>query len=204
MPRSSTERLGAIQLPDPAPHLNDQLRRRSLRLHRSSGQQAQCRRQTDAALITHLDLDCIFHVPCTLPDLLPRDRRPIIPVLRHSTDPRATADVGASLISMAGPLPFDALVPPPWTFSGNLYASLRQTCQLRHKTTLDELCMSRRTDTLSEMSLQVGHAWFHNREQYHCVTAEGQLDWPCRHYWSHCPDAAHLRAQVALQLGRSI
>jgi|KBSSwiStaDraftv2_1062776.scaffolds.fasta_scaffold02472_14 hypothetical protein len=200
MPRSSAERLRSEQIPDPArttvvycdDYADDYIGQQISKLHADL--------DTDAAMITHLDSDCLFHSPCNLPALIAKDGRPIIRVLTQSRRP-ASDGWRSCIIDLHGrPLPFDPLTPAPWTYTRDLYASLRETCHQRHHTPLKAWCLARRCDTVSEFSLLVAQAWFHHRDQYHWVAADSHLNWPCMQYWSRSPRANEVRAALAYQL----
>ncbi len=202
LPRSSAERFRSEQIPDPArttvvycdDYADDYIGQQVSKLHADL--------HTDAALITHLDSDCVFEAPCNLPAQLTQDGCPIIRVLSQSRR-RASDGWRHCVTDLHGrPLPFDALAAPPWTYSRSLYASLRETCQQRHHMTLEAWCLARRCDTVSEFSLLAAQAWFHHRDQYHWIAADAHPNWPCRQYWSRSPRAAHLRSALAQQLGQ--
>jgi len=201
MPESSRERLRGNEFPASAQaivlrcqdYADDYLGQQVTKLNAD--------RFTDAPLIAHIDSDNIFRAPCSLPSLLTKDGRPVIRILRHSRRPssdgwrRCIADFHGEA------LPFDALVPPPLVYSRDLYLSLRRKCLLRHGVMLDEWCLSRRIDRMSEFGLLAGQAWFHHREDYCWVAADDEVDWPCQAYWSRSPRAARQRADLALRLG---
>jgi hypothetical protein len=155
---------------------------------------------TDAQLIAHIDSDCIFSTRCTLPTLLTRNERPVIRFLRRSR--RRTSDGWRQCITdfHGEALPFDVLVTPPHVYSRDLYRELRGRCRLRHRVTLDEWCLSRRIDSLSEFGLLAAEAWFHHRENYFWVAADDGTEWPCRQYWTRGPGAARQLADLAHQL----
>jgi hypothetical protein len=202
MPRSSAERLRAEQIPDPVrtivvycdDYVDDYIGQQVSKLNADL--------LTDAGLITHLDSDCVFEAPCNLRLLLTKGGRPIIRVLPQPRRPASDGWRRCVTEFHGQPLPFDALAPAPWTYSRSLYASLRETCQQRHHTTLEAWCLARRCDTVSEFSLLAAQAWFHHRDQYHWIPVDAHANWPCRQYWSRSPRAAHLRSAVARQLER--
>jgi hypothetical protein len=157
---------------------------------------------SDASLIAHIDSDSVFRVSCSLPMLLVKDGRPVIRVLWRSRRPpsdgwrRCVADFHGEA------LPFDVLAPPPYVFSRDLYARLRRQCMMRHGVGLEEWCLSRRADRLSEFGLLVGEAWLHQRDDYCWTAADDETGWPCQWYWSRSPAAAKQRAAIAYQLKR--
>lgn len=155
---------------------------------------------TDAPLIAHMDSDSIFSASCSLAALLTKNDRPVIRVLWRSR--RGPHDGWRRCIAdfHGEPLPFDVLTPPPYVYSRELYGNLRRHCLSRHGIGLDEWCLSRRVDSLSEFGLLAAQAWFHHRDDYCWVAADDQVDWPCHGYWSRSPTAAKQRAVLARQL----
>jgi hypothetical protein len=156
---------------------------------------------TDAPLIAHIDSDCIFHAPCALPALLTKNGRPVIRILRRSRRPASDGWRRCIADFHGEPLPFDVLAPPPFVYARGLYGSLRGHCRSRHGATLDEWCLSRRIDCMSEFGLLAAQAWFHHRDDYCWIAADDEVGWPCHAYWSRSPGAARQRADLALQLG---
>jgi hypothetical protein len=158
---------------------------------------------TDAPRIAHVDSDCIFSMPCSLSALLESNGRPVIRILWRSRRP--TSDGWRRCIQdfHGEPLPFDVLVPPPFVYSRELYASLRTLCRHRHALALDEWCLARSVDSLSEFALLAAHAWFHHRDEYSWTAADDEVGWPCRAYWSRSPAAPRQRAAIADQLGHA-
>ena len=201
MPRSSAERLRAEQIADPArtvvdycdEYVDDYVGQQVSKLYADQ--------YSDADMITHIDSDCVFEAPCDLSALVARAGRPTVRMRSRSRRPtsdgwrRCVADLYGE------PLPFDPLTPAPWTYSRNLYASLRETCLQRHRTTLADWCMARRCDMISEFSLLAAEAWFHHQDEYDWATTDSHPDWPCRQYWSRGPRARQVRAAVSQQLG---
>jgi hypothetical protein len=200
MPRSSAQRFNVGLIPDPArtvvascdDYADDYVGQQISKLHAD-----QC---TDSAVITHVDSDCVFEGPCDLSRLLDDGGRPIISVWSQSRRPVSDGWRQCVVDFYGQPLPFDALTAPPWTYSRGLYASLREACQRRHHTTLQSWCLARRCDTVSEFSLLGAQAWFNHRDEYHWVTADAKMDWPCRQYWSRSPHADQIRAALTRQL----
>jgi hypothetical protein len=157
---------------------------------------------TDAPLIVHVDSDCIFHAPCSLPALLTAHGRPVIRALWKSRRPVADGWRRCVAEFHGEPLPFDALVPPPILYPSHLYRDLRTECLVRHGIELDHWVLSRRIDTMSEFSLMAGQAWFKQRNDFCWVPADNASSWPCFQYWSRSPKAADMRAEVSRALGR--
>jgi hypothetical protein len=201
MPLSSAERLRAEQIPEPArttigycdEFADDYVGQQISKLYADH--------YTDADIITHLDSDCVFEAPCNLLALVAGDGRPAIRIRSRSRRPESDGWRRCVTDLYGRPLPFDVLTPAPWSYSRNLYASLRETCRRRQHTTLKSWCMARRCDTVSEFSLLAAEAWFHHRDEYEWVTTDAHTDWPCRQYWSRTPRASEIRAAVARQLG---
>ncbi len=200
MPASSLERLRGDEIPATAraivtrceDYANDYLGQQISKLN------ADC--FTDAPLIAHIDSDSVFRAPCSLPALLTKQGRPVIRVLWRSR--RQASDGWRRCISdfYGEPLPFDVLVPPPYIYSRELYGDLRRHCQSRHGTGLDEWCLSRQIDFVSEFGLLAAHAWFHHREDYCWITTDDEVGWPCHAYWSRSPAAAKQRGEIAHHL----
>jgi len=157
---------------------------------------------TDAPLIAHIDSDCIFRVPCSLPALLTKNGRPIIRILRRSRRPagdgwrRCIADFHSE------PLPFDPLVSLPIIYPSSLYRELRTECCDRHGVTLDQWVLSRRIDAMSEFGLMAGQAWFKRRDDFYWVSADDEVGWPCFQYWSRSPKATEMQAELSRVFGR--
>jgi len=200
MPGSSLERLRGDEIPASA-------RAITLACHEYSddylGQQVTKLNAdlfTDAPLIAHIDSDSIFRAPCSLPALLTRNQRPVIRILWRSR--RQASDGWRRCVDdfYGEPLPFDVLAPPPYLYLSDLYGNLRRGCVLRHGIPLDEWCLSRRIDSLSEFGLLAAQAWFHHRDEYCWIAADDETGWPCRAYWSRSPGAAKQRANLAHQL----
>jgi hypothetical protein len=201
MPGSSLDRLQGNEIPESAravvvrcpDYANDYLGQQVTKLNADGF--------TDAPLIAHIDSDCVFRAPCSLPTLLTKNGRPVIRILwrsrRLATDGwrRCIADFHGE------PLPFDVLTPPPYVYSRSLYANLRRQCRLRHGLALEDWCLSRQIDCLSEFGLLAGQAWFHHRDHYCWIAADEDAGWPCHAYWSRSPRAARQRADLADQLG---
>jgi hypothetical protein len=155
---------------------------------------------TDAPLIAHVDSDCIFDAPCSLPAMLTRNGAPVIRQLWRSRRPASDGWRRCIADFHGEPLPFDVLTPPPFAYSRGLYGSLRSHCSARHGVTLDDWCLARRIDSLSEFGLLAAHAWFHHREDYSWIAADDDVDWPCHPYWSRSPTVARQRAELARSL----
>lgn len=155
---------------------------------------------TNAALIAHIDSDCIFRAPCSLPVLLTTNGRPTIRMLWRSRRPPSDGWRRCIADFYDEPLPFDVLAPQPYVYSRDLYSNLRRYCRLRHGVGLDEWSLSRRIDSMSEFGLLAAQAWFHHRDDYCWVAADDEVGWPCRAYWSRSPSAASQRADLAHQL----
>jgi hypothetical protein len=201
MPSSSLERLRGDEIPEPAraillrcrDYANDYIGQQVSKLNADEF--------TDAPLIAHIDSDCIFHTPCSLPPLLTSSGRPVIRILWQSRR-RASDGWRRCIADFHGePLPFDVLAPPPFVYSRDLYGSLRRHCRSRHGVALDEWCLSRRIDSLSEFGLLAAQAWFYHRDDYCWVAADDEVGWPCHAYWSRSPGAASQRGYLAHQLG---
>jgi hypothetical protein len=156
---------------------------------------------TDASLIAHIDSDCIFSRPCSLPTLMTRSGRPIMRVLRQSRRP-ASDGWRRCIVDFHGqPLPFDPLVPLPIAYPSHLYRDLRARSRDRHGVGLDGWVLSRRIDAVSEFCLMAGEAWFNRRDDFCWVSADDEVDWPCAVYWSRSPQEAETRAEVSRVLG---
>jgi len=202
MPQSSFERLRGDEIPESAratvlccpDYADDYLGQQVTKLNADQF--------TDASLIAHIDSDSIFRVPCSLPVLLSKSGRPVIRVLWRSR--RAPNDGWRRCVAdfHGEALPFDVLAPPPYVFSRDLYPSLRRYCRMRHAVGLEEWCLERRADRLSEFGLLAGQAWFHQRDDYCWTAADDETGWPCQAYWSRSPAAAKHRAAIAYQLER--
>jgi hypothetical protein len=200
MPGSSLERLRGGEIPASAraitlgcgEYANDYLGQQVSKLY------ADC--STDASLIVHVDSDCMFRDPCSLPALLTTNGRPVIRMLLRSR--RQASDGWRRCIAdfYGEPLPFDVLAPPPYIYSRNLYGNLRRYCKIRHGVELDEWCLSRQLDSVSEFGLLAAQAWFHHRHEYCWIEADDEAGWPCHAYWSRTPGAAKQLADLANKL----
>ncbi len=157
---------------------------------------------TDAPLIAHVDSDCIFRVPCSLPALLTRSGRPIIRILRRSRRPASDGWRRCIADFHGEPLPFDALVSPPFIYPSSLYGGLRAQCRDRHGVALDQWVLSRRIDAMSEFGLMAGQAWFKQRDDFCWVSADREKGWPCHPYWSRSRKATEMQAELSRFLGR--
>lgn len=152
---------------------------------------------SDAELIVHLDSDCIFPAPCSLPAPLTKDGLLVIRCRQRSR--RSPADGWCRcIVDFRGePLAFDALAPPLFNYVRGLYHSLRGHGVARHDMALEDWYPSRRPDTLSEFGLLEAHAWFHHRDDYRWVSADDVTGWRCHAYWSRSVSAANQRAELA-------
>ncbi|MGH6838925.1 MAG: hypothetical protein ACREDT_08995 [Methylocella sp.] len=157
---------------------------------------------TDAPLIAHIDSDCIFHVPCSLPALLTKNGRPIIRILRRSRRPASAGWRRCVADFHSEPLPFDALVTPPIIYPSSLYGDLRGQCRDGHGIGLDQWILSRRIEAMSEFGLMAGQAWFKRRDDFFWVSADDEESWPCWQYWSRSPKAPGIQAELSRVLGR--
>jgi hypothetical protein len=204
MPHSSLERLRGDEIPASArttvlccpDYADDYLGQQVTKLNADQF--------TDASLIAHIDSDSIFLRSCSLPALLRRNGRPVIRVLWRSR--RGPNDGWRRCVAdfYGEALPFDVLTPPPYVFSRDLYSLLRRNCLMRHGVGLEEWCLSRRADCLSEFGLLAGQAWFHQRDDYCWTTADDETGWPCQAFWSRSPAAAKHRWAIACQLEREL
>jgi hypothetical protein len=202
MPESSFERLRGDEIPASVQttllrcpdYPDDYLGQQISKLHADEF--------TDAPLVVHVDSDSIFHAACSLPALLTKDGRPVVRVLWQSR--RGPGDGWRRCIAdfHGEPLPFDVLAPPPYVYARELYAGLRRNCLSRHGVTLDEWCLSRQFDSLSEFGLLAAQAWFHHRDNHCWMKADDETGWPCQPFWSRSPLAAKQRAAIARQLNR--
>jgi hypothetical protein len=202
MPGSSLERLRGDEIPTTMPavvvrcdeYADDYIGQQISKLNADSF--------TDAQLIAHIDSDCVFCAPCSLPTMLTKNEFPIIRSLWRSRRP-ATDGWRCCIADFHGDaLPFDVLTPPPLVYSRGLYDSLRRRCISRHRITLDDWSLSRTSDSMSEFGLLAAEAWFHHRNGYSWAAADDVADWPCNQYWSRSPEAARQRAHLAHVLGQ--
>lgn len=202
MPSSSRERLRGSEIPASAQALvlecpeysDDYIGQQITKLHADQF--------TDAPLIAHIDSDCIFHAPCSLPLLLTRNGQSIIRFLERSRRPandgwrRCIADFHGE------PLPFDALATPPIIYPSDLYADLRTECRARHGVELGHWVLSRKIDDMSEFGLMAGQAWFNRRDDFCWASADEEVGWPCFAYWSRSSKAAEMQTQLSRVLGK--
>jgi hypothetical protein len=156
---------------------------------------------TDASLIVHVDSDCIFRRPCSLPLLLTTGGRPIMRVLRRSRRPASDGWRRCIADFHGQPLPFDPLVSLPIAYPSDLYRDLRSRCRDRHGVGLDHWVLSRRIDAMAEFGLLAGEAWLHRKDDFCWMSADDEVDWPCVQYWSRSPKAAEKRAELWRALG---
>lgn len=151
---------------------------------------------TGSPFTVHVDSDCFFHGPCSLPALLMRNGRPVVRVLRESRRP-ARDGWRRCIVDFHGqPLPFDPVVSLPAMYPSDLYRELRARCRDRHCTTVDRWVLSRRLDAVSEFALLAGEAWLGHRDDVCWGFADDETGWPCVQYWSRSPRAADIRAQL--------
>lgn len=152
---------------------------------------------SDAALICHVDSDCVFERPFTPADLL-LDEKPRIVMTPYRALPPTVPWRGITEAFLGTPVRYEFMRVQPLLFPRWLYGELRELALQRHGVPLAEYVLAQPPRGFSEYNALGAYAYRFHRNRFAWVdtTKSGQPAMPCRWYWSHGGLSAETREEI--------